>query len=174
MSGPALLIAEDNTGLRESLLLEFTERGYAAHAVADARKVETELEKRPPDFAIVDLKLGTANGLDIVKQILAVSPTARIVVLTGYASLSTAVEAIKLGAVDYLEKPVNIDRLERSMWGARRDTDITEDRISLARHEREYIEYVLQQCNGNITRAAKWLGIHRQSLQRKLRKYTPR
>jgi len=174
MSAPVLIIVEDNAGLRESLTLEFAERGYLTRGAETSTEVDAVLQEQAPDFAVVDLRVGATNGLDIIVQILKFAPSARIVVLTGYASLSTAVEAIKLGAIDYLEKPVNIDRLERSMWGARRDTESTEDRISLARHEREYIEYVLHQCGGNITRAAKWLGIHRQSLQRKLRKYTPR
>jgi len=175
MTHPILLIVEDNDGFRESLMLEFSERGYETYAAGNLKEVEAILAKHQPELAVVDLKLGRSNGdgLRVIEATLEVAPHARVVVMTGYASLATAVEAIKLGAIDYLAKPVSIDRLERALWAeARGESD--EQRETLARHEREYIEYVIQQCGGNITRAAKWLGIHRQSLQRKLRKYTPR
>ena len=104
-------------------------------------------------------------------------PTTRIVVLTGYGSIATAVQATKLGARQYLTKPVDIDELERALLAdddAEGQVPIPEEFQSLDRHEREYIEYVLAECGGNISQAARRLGLHRQSLQRKLRKYTPR
>ena len=100
-----------------------------------------------------------------------------MVVLTGHGSIATAVQATKLGAVNYLTKPVDVETIERALRSDPDDDEaipIPEQYQSLARHEREYIEFVLAECEGNISRAARRLGIHRQSLQRKLRKYTPR
>jgi two-component system response regulator RegA len=93
------------------------------------------------------------------------------VVLTGYGSISTAVEAIKRGAVNYLTKPVSLERLEKALWVdlPPGEEDPDEPIESLERHEREYLEYVLARCGGNISKAARWLNLHRQSLQRKLR-----
>jgi len=125
---------------------------------------------------VVDLRIGADSGLDVIDAIMASAPAARAVVLTGYGSLPTAVQAVKQGATNYLAKPVTIERLERALWTDDPDPEdiaVPNGRESLARHEREYIEYVLLQCDGNISKAARWLGIHRQSLQRKLRKFRP-
>ena len=104
-------------------------------------------------------------------------PRRGIVVLTGYGSIATAVKATKLGAVGYLMKPTDVDQVERALNEVEDDEDselpIPDEFQSLYRHEREYIEYVLAECEGNISQAARRLGLHRQSLQRKLRKYTP-
>ena len=115
-------------------------------------------------------------GLDVIVDLKARAPDIRIVVLTGYGSIATAVQATKLGACDYLTKPVDIDALERAFLGDETgggEIPIPEEFPSLYRHEREYIEYVLAECGGNISQAARRLGLHRQSLQRKLRKFTP-
>ncbi len=175
MPSPVLFVIEDNEGFRETLVQGFAERNYRVHAATDLAGLEVLLSEHSPDFALVDLKLeGGARGLTAIERILECEPAARIVVLTGYSSVATAVQAIKLGAVDYLSKPVSLARLEKALWTGDRDPEPETRRVTLARHEREYIEYVLEQTNGNITQAARWLGIHRQSLQRKLRKYTPR
>ncbi len=103
------------------------------------------------------------------------SPDMVVIVLTGYGSIATAVKATKLGATAYLTKPVEAEEIERAFLGEETDEDIPipDEFQSLYRHEREYIEYVLAECDGNISQAARRLGLHRQSLQRKLRKYTP-
>ena len=103
------------------------------------------------------------------------SPEMVIVVLTGYGSIATAVRATKLGATSYLTKPVDVDQLERALLQEEEEEEvpIPDQFQSLYRHEREYIEFVLAECEGNISQAARRLGLHRQSLQRKLRKYTP-
>ena len=127
------------------------------------------------DLAVIDLKLGADSGLELLELLLAVSPQAKSVVLTGYGGVSTAVKAIQLGAANYLAKPVGINQLEAALNGTYSPPDGESYQApSLARHEWEYIEYVLERCDGNISKAAKELGIHRQSLQRKLRKYPPR
>jgi two-component system response regulator RegA len=96
--------------------------------------------------------------------------------LTGYGSIATAVQATKNGATNYLTKPIDMDELEHTLitGGPDEETPIPDEFQSLDRHEREYIEYVLNECGGNISQAARRLGLHRQSLQRKLRKFTPR
>lgn len=179
---PRTLIIEDDSRFRETLSVEFKDRGYTVRAVSSLEELARELDEPLPfRFAVVDLRIKTDRGLDGVPLILKHSPKCRIVILTGYGSIATAVEAVKLGASNYLTKPVDIARLERALWTDEPEPkDQKEDELeesegeTLARHEREYIEYVLEQCGGNVTKAAQWLGLHRQSLQRKLRKFTPK
>ncbi len=170
-----ILIAEDDAGFRETLALEFQERDYHVTTIACLEDFD-HLACKAFDMAVIDLKLGTDSGLELIEILHDVSPGTRSVVLTGYSSIATAVKAIKLGAANYLTKPVSMDDIEAVLLGDRatEEDDIDDYQApSLARHEWEYIEYVLARCDGNITRAAKELGIHRQSLQRKLRKYPP-
>ena len=169
----ALLIVEDDPRFAEALASELQERGYDVEH-ADGLHTLRERGATGYDYAIVDLRLRRDSGLDVIALIKEQEPTTRIVVLTGYGSIATAVQATKLGARQYLTKPVDIDELERALL-AEDDAHVTipEEFQSLDRHEREYIEYVLAECDGNISQAARRLGLHRQSLQRKLRKYTP-
>ena len=177
--GPVVIVLEDDAGFRGTLLAEFGERGYRVFGCASLTELDSALAncEEPPRFAVVDLRLNGDSGLTAIDAILGSSPEARVVVLTGHGTLPTAVEAMKLGAVNYLTKPTRFRRLERALWSDEADPEevaVPYGRETLARREREYIEYVLVQCEGNITRAARWLGIHRQSLQRKLRKFPPR
>lgn len=169
-----LLIAEDDCSFRETLIVEFEERDYAVTAVASIAEFR-RLDDYTFDRAVIDLKLEMDSGLELLELLVQASPDVRSVMLTGYGSIATAVKAIQIGATNYLAKPVSIDELETAFIG-REDESDTEayNAPSLARHEWEYIEYVLARCGGNISKAAKELGIHRQSLQRKLRKYPPR
>ena len=188
---PLIWIVEDDCAFAQSLCDELEDRGYRTRVFADGDNLTACLHRELPDFAVVDLRLGGESGLDLLRIITSGAPRCRAVLLTGYGSIATAVRAMKYGAVDYLTKPVDIDHLvtvlrdlgsplatvtfqndadSRDASGA----DGASSGATLARHEREYIEYVLTLCDGNISRAAKWLGIHRQSLQRKLRKYPPR
>ena len=125
------------------------------------------------------MRMDRETGIEAIKKIRAKNETCKIVVMTGYGSIATAVEATKLGAVQYLTKPISVGRVLKAFLGESNETEVKieeeeGERTSLARHEQEYIEYVLVKCNGNITHAAQWLGIRRQSLQRKLKKYPPR
>ncbi len=172
---PGLLIVEDDERFCETLATEFRDRGYEVACSTDLAGLD-ELDLARFQYAVVDLRLRRDSGLEAVTKISNDSPHARIIVLTGYASIATAVQATKNGATQYLTKPIDMDDLEQALIG---DTDeaeveIPEEFQSLDRHEREYIEYVLHECGGNISQAARRLGLHRQSLQRKLRKYTPR
>lgn len=175
LTPPSLLLAEDDPDFRETLALEFGERGYDVTQAGSLAEVESCLPSRHFRFAIVDLRLRGDSGLDVIQLILSYCPACRLVVLTGYGSIPTAVEAVKRGAVNYLTKPVPIERLEKALWvdlaaelpeSAPADEPIE----SLDRHEQDYIEYVMLQCGGNISQAARWLGLHRQSLQRKLKR----
>lgn len=170
-----LLIVDDNARFAETLASEFRDRGYSVTRTADLAGLQA-LRDLEVDFAIVDLRLGADSGLDAIQIILGRSPKTKVVVLTGYGSIATAVKATKLGAVGYLMKPTDVDQVERALLEQVDDdteVPIPTEFQSLYRHEREYIEFVLAECEGNISQAARRLGLHRQSLQRKLRKYTP-
>ena len=172
---PSLLIVDDDERFAETLALEFRERGWRVDRVGDLDALRA-LPEFAYAFATVDLRLRHQTGLDAIPIILAGSPRTRIIVLTGFGSIATAVQAVKLGALNYLAKPVQVGDLLHAFRGeglAAPDGKGA-DSQSLARREREYIEWVLAECGGNISRAARQLGLHRQSLQRKLRKYTPR
>ncbi|MBM4334525.1 MAG: response regulator [Deltaproteobacteria bacterium] len=174
-TSPSLLIVDDDERFAETLSLEFRERGWSVDRVGDL----DALRALPPfayTCASVDLRLRAQSGLDAIPIILERSPETRIVVLTGYGSIATAVQAVKLGALDYLTKPVQVEDLLQAFLGKGLATGEEKgaDSQTLARREREYVEWVLAACDGNISRAARQLGLHRQSLQRKLRKFTPR
>lgn len=173
--GRSLLLVEDNDRFAETLGSEFADRGYRVHRAQDLAALDA-IDPLDVDYAVVDLRLGADSGLDAIQRILARCPKTRIVVLTGYGSIATAVKATKLGAVGYLMKPTDVEQVERALH-QEDDEDgevaIPDEFQSLYRHEREYIEFVLAECEGNISQAARRLGLHRQSLQRKLRKYTP-
>lgn len=167
----ALLLAEDDERLGESLLLEFQDRDYGVSWIRSIGEFEI-FEGEKLDFALVDLRLKQDSGLDLIERIAKRFPSCRIVVLTGYGSIPTAVEAMKRGASHYLTKPAQIEEIERALWGEAAVSAGEAPVETLAQHERDFIESILLQSEGNISVAAKRLGIHRQSLQRKLRKFT--
>lgn len=175
LSKGRLLIAEDNAGFRETLALEFNDLGFLVTEAGSWNEYLT-LRHLLFDYAVVDLKLGSDNGLKIVERLSLDAPECHTIVLTGYGSIATAVKAMKLGARNYLTKPASSSRILAAFDSHETLSDLPEvaaEPFSLAGAEREYIESVVARCNGNITRAAGLLGLHRQSLQRKLRKYPP-
>lgn len=169
---PSLLLLEDDRPFCETLVLEFEERGYLVSAFHRVDEALDAIQTQNFRFALIDLRLKGDSGLQFIQDLKALQPECRSVVLTGYGSIATAVEAIKRGAVNYLTKPAPIERIEKALWMEVDDeaSEIEESYTSLDRHEQEYLEYVLLQCQGNISQAARWLGIHRQSLQRKLKR----
>ena len=171
-----LLVVDDDDAFRESMELEFADRGYRVLIAADHREALGLAAVHRPQYAVIDLRLAGERGLEVLKDLCERLPGLTAVVLTGYASVATAVEAMKLGAHHYLTKPCDPDALEAAFHAERGDPNVVipSQPPSLARHEREYIEYVLAATGGNISEAARRLGLHRQSLQRKLRKYPPR
>jgi two-component system response regulator RegA len=177
-SHPSLLIVDDDHVLRERLARAFRERGFEV-STADCFDQALSLAREDsPEMAIVDLRMPGRSGLELVRELHDLDPQTRIVVLTGYGSIATAVEAVRLGAANYLAKPADVDDLLAAF--ARGDapplaaTDLDYAAPSLARAEWEHINRVLADCGGNVSEAARRLGIHRRSLQRKLQKYPPK
>lgn len=171
MISKKLLILEDDQGLREALVADFEDKGYQVVQAGHLR----ELNQLSYDFAIVDLRLNGESGLNSIEILKKNNPLCRIVILTGFGSISTAVEAMKLGAINYLTKPAHSDQIEEAFESAATASEdhaesAESKRISLSQNEHEYISFVLAQNSGNVSKTARELGLHRQSLQRKLRK----
>jgi two-component system response regulator RegA len=175
-NAPALvtLLADDDDRFRERLGKALEARG---HVVLQARSHESSLRLTAAhriDRAIVDLRMPGPGGLTLIRELVRQQPTAQVVVLTGYGSIATAVEAMRLGARDYLTKPCHADRILSAFEAAPewpREDELLYEVPSLARLEWEHIERVLRDCSGNISRAARVLGMHRRTLQQKLAKF---
>jgi two-component system response regulator RegA len=169
---PALLLVDDDEVYCEVLGEALTRRGYAvsiAHNLADALQLARAGE---PEYAVVDLRIGTESGLELVRQLSALDENTRIVMLTGYASVATAVESIKLGAVHYLTKPATADEVVAALHRDEGDSSVApaETPLSIRRLEWEHLQKVLTEHSGNISAAARALNMHRRTLQRKLAK----
>ena|SRR5580765_283038 len=172
-NGKRLLIVEDDAAFARTLARSFERRGYAVRLADTLESMQHLLAEFPPTHAVVDLKLaGGDSGLSCVKALHAHDPQLRIVVLTGYASIATAVEAIKLGARHYLAKPSNSDDIEdafkRNEGDA--DVDLSERKTSIKTLEWERIHETLAETGFNISETARRLGMHRRTLARKLDK----
>ncbi|RZU45046.1 two-component system response regulator RegA [Fluviicoccus keumensis] len=176
LSKPLLLLVDDDETFRQVLQRAMSRRGYDVIA-ADSVDAGVQLAKaNPPEFAVVDLRMPGASGLELVKALHELDDQTRIVVLTGYASIATAVEAIKLGAVHYLAKPATADEIITAFGRIEGQTglEVPEDPMSVDRLEWEHIHKVLQEHEGNISATARALKMHRRTLQRKLAKYPVR
>jgi len=167
-----VLVVDDDERLRERLGKAFAERGLRV-LLAEGHATATELAKAHAlDRAVVDLRMPGPHGLAVVQGLVELHPDIEIVVLTGYGSIATAVEAMRLGARDYLTKPAHADRILAAFDTEPEPTQEMEfDIPTLAKLEREHIERVLRECNGNVSRAARALGVHRRTLQYKLAKF---
>ena len=167
-----LLLVDDDVTFCTVLQRAFEGRGFTvavAHNGDDALKMSEQVR---PTHAVVDLKLGDASGLHLIKPLLSLNPDMRIVVLTGYGSISTAVKAIKGGAANYLAKPVDVNTILAAFQGEEQapSEKPAPTPISLGRLEWEHIQRVLEEHGGNISATARSLGMHRRTLQRKLQK----
>ena len=171
-----LLLVDDDALFCRVLGRSLTQRGYDVKAAATGAEALQLIEEQDFDYAVVDLRLENESGLNLVPALRASLPKARILVLTGYASIATAIEAIKLGATYYLAKPADadavIDALHRD--APQSDLPVTAEPMSINRLTWEHMQKVLGECNGNISEAARRLNMHRRTLQRKLQKYPPR
>ena len=167
-----LLIVEDDAVLARTLARSFERRGYGVTVLAGPDGLEDVARAVRPTHAVVDLRLGGASGLDVIKRLHAIDPGTRIVVLTGFASIATAVEAIKLGATNYLTKPANTDDIEAAFAKTEGDAavDVASRPTSIKTLEWEHIHQVLVDTDFNISEAARRLGLHRRTLARKLDK----
>ena len=172
----SVLVVEDDAVLRQRLARAFRDRGYEVREAADYEGALAAAREEAPEYAVVDLRMPGRSGIDVVRGLLEVDPATVAVVLTGYGSIATAIEAVKAGAAHYLTKPAHVDEIisafdRRGGQGAG-DASPREDYVpSLARVEWEHINRVLTDCGGNVSRAARLLGLHRRSLQRKLNKF---
>jgi two-component system response regulator RegA len=166
-----LLIVEDDAAFARTLGRSFERRGYTAMLAANLDEVSTLLKEHSPGYAVVDLKLnGDASGLACVQTLNQHDPAMLIVVLTGFASIATAVEAIKLGACHYLAKPSNTDDIEAAFGRAEGSTEVelTNRSTSIKTLEWERIHETLAETGFNISETARRLGMHRRTLARKL------
>ena len=169
---PSLLLVDDDEVFCEVLGDALTRQDYAvsiAHNLGTALQLAGEIE---PEYAVVDLRIGQESGLELVKQLAALDENTRIVMLTGYASVATAVESIKLGAVHYLTKPATADEIVAALQRIDGDASVApaEQPLSVKRLEWEHLQKVLAEHDGNISAAARALNMHRRTLQRKLAK----
>ena len=167
-----LLIVEDDAAFSQTLRRSFERRGYAVLTAAGPEQMAEVLKTRRPGYAVVDLKLGAASGLTCVETLHAFDPEMNIVVLTGFASIATAVEAIKLGARHYLAKPANTDDIEAAFGRTEGDAEapLAARPTSIKTLEWERIHETLVEPDFNISEAARRLGMHRRTLARKLEK----
>lgn len=173
---PLLLLVDDDETFRSVLGRALQRRGFEVVAAHDVESAQRMLESITPTHAVVDLRLPGASGLTLVASLRARVPDARIVVLTGYASIATAVDAIKLGATHYLAKPVDADDVVAAFGESAAGTPAGAPQrpMSVERLEWEHIQRVLVEHQGNVSATARALGMHRRTLQRKLYKRAPR
>lgn len=173
----SILLVDDEEIFRKRLAQALSRRGFTVHEAGDFDAAVTVLQSFDPELALIDLRMPGKSGLELVAEAKRLQPGIRVVVLTGYGSISTASQAIKLGALNYLPKPADVDEILQA-FSQDGDLMITVDSAelappSLARVEWEHIQRVLTDCDGNISEAARKLNIHRRSLQRKLFKFAP-
>ena len=177
---PSILIVDDDEVYRNRLARAFTDRGYDVRTGSDYDTAVAAATEDSPELAVVDLKMPGKSGLELVKALHEIDASTKIVVLTGYGSIATAIDAVRLGATYYLSKPADADdiigafaRGEAPPLDPPTPDSADYKAPSLARAEWEHINRVLSDAGGNISEAARRLGIHRRSLQRKLQKYPP-
>jgi two-component system response regulator RegA len=171
----SLLIVDDDEPFRNRLGRAMEKRGFKPILAASAAEASAKLEQTAPAFAVVDLRLEDGDGLQIVNQIHDKRDDCRVVMLTGYGNIATAVAAVKAGAIDYLPKPADADDIEKALlarsgeYPAPPDNPMSADRVRW-----EHIQRVYELCEHNVSETARRLGMHRRTLQRILAKRAPR
>jgi len=164
------LLVDDDALFLRTLQRALERRGIRASTATDSKSALELAQQAPPDFALVDLKIARESGLRLIAPLKEIRATTRVVMMTVYASVATAVEAIKAGADDYLLKPVSVDAILRALTDEAAAPSEEESMIPLGRLEWEHIQQALRATDGNISATARLLGVHRKSLQRKLAK----
>ncbi|MBK3735122.1 ActR/PrrA/RegA family redox response regulator transcription factor [Azospirillum sp. YIM DDC1] len=171
----SLLIVDDDAPFRTRLARAMEKRGFNVVAVDSVQLGIDVAQESAPAFAVVDLRLADGSGLDVVKTLRDARPDARIVMLTGYGNIATAVAAVKAGAVDYLPKPADADAVESALLADGRPLPSPpENPMSADRVRWEHIQRVFEQCDRNVSETARRLKMHRRTLQRILNKHAPR
>jgi len=169
---PSLLLVDDDDTFRKVLAPALRKRGFDVVTAPDVNEALALAEANPPEYAVVDLKMPGLSGLTLVKRLKELDAATRIVMLTGYASIATAVEAVKLGATHYLAKPADADAIVAAFHKTEGDAEapLSTTPLSVDRLEWEHIQRVLTEHDGNISATARALNMHRRTLQRKLGK----
>jgi two-component system response regulator RegA len=170
-----LLVVDDDAPLCQRLARAMERRGFVVSTADSVATGTAAATAQPPAFAVVDLRLGDGSGLDVVSALRTARPAARIVVLTGYGNIATAVAAVKAGALDYLPKPADADAVERALLAQEGETPAPpEDPMSADRVRWEHIQRIFELCDRNVSETARRLKMHRRTLQRILSKHAPR
>jgi two-component system response regulator RegA len=173
--GRSLLLVDDDAPLRRSLTRALERRGFEVLAAEGLVEAEEHARRRRPEFAVLDMRLAEGSGLDLVHTLRTLRPEVRIVIVTGYGNIATAVAAIKAGAVDYLAKPVDADDVVNALLRSGEGLPPPPDNpMSADRVRWEHIQRVFEQCQRNVSETARRLNMHRRTLQRILNKRAPR
>ncbi len=171
----SLLIVDDDGPFLRRLARAMESRGFAVDVAESVAEGIAKSRARPPKFAVVDLRLGDGNGLDVIEAIRKGREDTRVIVLTGYGNIATAVTAVKLGAVDYLSKPADADDIYAALTQRPGEkADVPENPMSADRVRWEHIQRVYEMCERNVSETARRLNMHRRTLQRILAKRAPK
>jgi len=172
MDKPNLLLVDDDETFCSVLKPALEKRNFQVSVANDVKQGIKLAEQVEPEYAVIDLRIGHDSGLEMVKKLISLDGNTQIIMLTGFASIATAVEAIKLGAIHYLTKPANADEIVNALYKNEGDSSIkiNQNPLSVKRLEWEHLQKVLMQHDGNISAAARALNMHRRTLQRKLDK----
>ena len=171
----SLLIVDDDNPFRERLARAMEKKGFIVSQAESVKNGLNLAKQKKPSFAVVDLRLGDGNGLQVVKEIQSLNSKSRVIMLTGYGNIPTAVAAIKEGAIDYLAKPADADDIERALLADPNEKAAPpENPMSADRVKWEHIHRVFELCNRNVSETARRLKMHRRTLQRILSKRSPR
>jgi two-component system response regulator RegA len=174
----SIILVDDSSILRDRLAEAFQERGFRVEVAGTCDEAVIIFRQNPTELAVVDLRMPGRPGLTVIQDLKTINPDVQVLILSGFGSISTAIDAIRLGAVNFLPKPADVDDILNAFKRGGTEVDVpdTDEEIpvpTLAQAEWEHIHRVLADCSNNISEAARRLGIHRRSLQRKLRKRAP-
>ena len=171
----SLLIVDDDNPFRDRLARAMEKKGFSVSQAEGVKKAIELIKLKKPAFAVVDLRLGDGNGLEVVKELQSSNEDCKIIMLTGYGNIPTAVAAIKQGAIDYLAKPADADDVEKALLAdPAKKAQPPENPMSADRIKWEHIHRVFELCNRNVSETARRLKMHRRTLQRILSKRSPR
>ncbi|HBE66925.1 MAG TPA: hypothetical protein DDW52_02120 [Planctomycetaceae bacterium] len=178
MAASSILLVDDSIVLRDRLALAFQQRGFRVAVASNYDEALVVFSADPTDLAVLDLRMPGKPGLALLQELKSISPATKVLILSGFGSIATAIDAIRLGATNFLPKPADAEDILTAFVRGEEGIDLPESDESipvptLAQAEWEHIHRILADCGGNISEAARRLGIHRRSLQRKLRKRAP-
>jgi len=171
----SLLIVDDDNPLRDRLARAMERKGFKVIQAESVKNGINQVKNSPPAFAVVDLRLGDGSGLEVVKEIRKLKSDSRVIMLTGYGNIPTAVAAVKAGAIDYIPKPADADDVENALLASpEKRANPPDNPMSADRVKWEHIHRVFELCNRNVSETARRLKMHRRTLQRILSKKSPK